>query len=326
MKIIFAGTPEFAVAPLIALAKEHQIVAVFTQPDRKSGRGKKLTPPPVKQYALEIGAPVFQPTTLNDQVKLIRGFNADIMIVVAYGMLLPQEILDIPPLGCLNIHASLLPRWRGAAPIQRAIEAGDTQTGVSIMRMELGLDTGPVYTMLSLGISESDTSQTMHNRLAELGAKGICDTVLKLEKNPSLIAEAQDESLSNYAKKITKAESEMDWSKSAKELHQQLRAFIPWPVSQTQYQGTRLRIWQASAIENESSETPGTITAVSDHGIDVACSTGTLRLEKLQRDGSKPMAYAEFRNGYNLAIGEILGNEGKILRNKGDIAGNDTHG
>ena len=306
MKIIFAGTPDFAVAPLKALAGEHDIVAVFTQPDRKAGRGKKLTAPPVKQYALEIGAPVFQPTTLKDQVELIRSFNADIMIVVAYGMLLPQEILDIPPLGCLNIHASLLPRWRGAAPIQRAIEAGDRQTGVSIMRMELGLDTGPVYNMLSLDISEFDTSQSMHDRLAQLGAKGICDTLLALENDPTLLPKPQDDTLSNYAKKITKAEAELDWSKSAKELHQQLRAFIPWPVSQTQHQGTRLRVWQASVLESNSSATPGTIIASSDLGVDVACSSGILRLEKLQRDGSKPMTYSEFRNGYTLAIGEVL--------------------
>jgi len=307
MNIIFAGTPDFAVAPLKALASEHQIVAVFTQPDRKAGRGKRLTASPVKETALEIGVPVFQPTTLKDQTELIRSFKADVMVVVAYGMLLPQEILDIPPLGCLNIHASLLPRWRGAAPIQRAIEAGDSLTGISIMRMELGLDTGPVYKMLSVNITESDTSQSMHDHLSELGAKGIIDTLTALQNNPSLVPQIQDDSLSNYAKKITKAEAEIDWNKSAKEIHQQLRAFIPWPVSQTQHQGTRLRVWQASVMKTNSSKNPGTIIAISDSNVDVACSTGTLRLEKLQRDGSKPMSYAQFRNGYTLSIGDILG-------------------
>ena len=307
MKIIFAGTPEFSVAPLKALARDHQIVAVFTQPDRKSGRGKKLTPPPVKRYALELGISVFQPDTLKGQATLIQSFDADIMVVVAYGMLLPQNILDIPPLGCLNIHASLLPRWRGAAPIQRAIEAGDTRTGVSIMRMELGLDTGPVYNTLKLDITRDDTSQTLHDRLSKLGAQGICDTVLALEENPNLRPVAQDETSSNYAKKISKSEAELDWSGSANTLHQQLRAFIPWPVSQTHHNGTRLRIWQASVIDIDSQEAPGTVIDSSESGIDISCSKGVLRIEKLQRDGSKPMIYSEFRNGYSLNIGDILG-------------------
>ncbi len=309
MKIIFAGTPEFAVAPLKALAVEHDIVAVFTQPDRKSGRGKKLSAPPVKQYAAEIGAPVFQPATLKNQAELIQSFNADVMIVVAYGMLLPQEILDIPPLGCLNIHASLLPRWRGAAPIQRAIEAGDKQTGVSIMRMELGLDTGPVFKTLELDINSNDTSQTMHDRLAKLGAKGICETVLELQEKPNLSPVPQDEGQANYAKKITKAEAELDWNKTAIELHRQLRAFIPWPISQTQHQGTRLRVWQASVVDTDSSEAAGTIVSESDSGVDVMCSNGVLRLEKLQRDGSRPMTYSEFRNGYTISAGDSLGSE-----------------
>jgi len=307
MKIIFAGTPDFAVAPLKALAREHQIVAIFTQPDRKAGRGKKLTAPPVKQYALEIGAPIFQPSTLKDQVALIRSFDAEIMVVVAYGMLLPQEILDIPPLGCLNFHASLLPRWRGAAPIQRAIEAGDTQTGVSIMRMELGLDTGPVYNMLKLDITCSDTSQTIHDQLGKLGATGICNTVRALENNPELAPQPQDDRFSTYAKKIAKSEAELDWSKSASELHQQLRAFIPWPVSQTHHQGTRLRVWKASVLDINSQETPGTVIENSDSGIDICCSNGVLRIEKLQRDGSKPMNYPEFRNGYSFEVGDVLG-------------------
>jgi len=313
MKIIFAGTPEFAVAPLKALAQKHEIVAVFTQPDRKAGRGKKLTAPPVKEYALEIGAPVFQPTSLKDQSELISGFNADIMVVVAYGMLLPQEILDIPPLGCLNIHASLLPRWRGAAPIQRALEAGDKKTGVSIMRMELGLDTGPVFDMLEVEIENDDTSASLHDKLASLGAKGICKTLDDLSANPSIVPAEQDHESSNYAKKITKAEAEINWSRSASELHQQLRAFIPWPVSQTHHASTRLRIWQASVMAksnsdtNERNQTPGKILSCSESGVDVACGEGVLRLEKVQRDGSKPLPIDQFLNGYDFRIGDILG-------------------
>lgn len=306
MKIIFAGTPEFAVAALKALSNEHEIVAVFTQPDRKSGRGKKLTAPPVKQFALQIGVPVFQPTSLKNQVELIKSLDADVMVVVAYGMLLPQSILDIPPLGCLNIHASLLPRWRGAAPIQRAIEAGDSQTGVSIMRMELGLDTGPVFNTLMIDISNSDTSQSLHNSLSELGAKGICETLSALESDPNIVPSPQDDTQSTYAKKIGKAEAELDWNLPARYLQQQIRAFIPWPVSQTRHNETRLRVWQSSVINEQSTEPVGTIIASSDLGVDVACSDGILRLEKMQRDGSKPMHYSDFRNGYSFSVGDKL--------------------
>jgi len=306
MKIIFAGTPEFAVAALKALSSEHEIVAAFTQPDRKSGRGKKLTAPPVKQFALQIGVPVFQPTSLKNQVELIKSLDADVMVVVAYGMLLPQSILDIPPLGCLNIHASLLPRWRGAAPIQRAIEAGDSQTGVSIMRMELGLDTGPVFNTLMTDVSNSDTSQSLHDSLSELGAQGICETLSALEADPTIVPVPQNDTQSTYAKKIGKVEAELDWNLPARYLQQQIRAFIPWPVSQTRHQQTRLRVWQSSAINEQSTAPVGTIIASSDLGIDVACSDGILRLEKLQRDGSKPMHYSDFRNGYSFSVGDRL--------------------
>lgn len=307
MKIIFAGTPDFAVAPLKALHQQgHKIVAVFTQPDRKSGRGKKLSPPPVKVFAQEIGVEVYQPSTLKDKAELISSFNADVMIVVAYGMLLPQRILDIPPLGCINIHASLLPRWRGAAPIQRAIEAGDSQTGVSIMRMELGLDTGPVYKKLSLDITPEDTSASLHDKLAILGSEGICEVLTWLTGNPNTRPIAQDDSQSNYAKKITKAEAELDWSLSAQTLQQQLRAFIPWPISQTAHKGTRLRISQATVIKQHHSSPIGTVVDISGQGISIACGQDTLRLEILQRDGSRPMQYKDFRNGYSILLGDTL--------------------
>lgn len=307
MRVIFAGTPEFAIAPLQALASEHQVVAVYTQPDRRSGRGKKVTPPPVKVQAQKLGISVFQPLSLKDQVDQIRSFNADVMVVVAYGMLLPQTILDTPKLGCINIHASLLPRWRGAAPIQRAIEAGDQKTGVSIMRMELGLDTGPVFQSLNLDIGHTDTSQTLHDRLSRLGAKAICDTLSLLERDPNLRAQPQDDSLSNYAKKIDKAEAQIDWARTAQSVHQQMRAFIPWPVCQTHHQGTRLRIWQAEVVDLTHNAEPGAILEINDTGIVVACAQQALSLQVLQRDGSKPINSIEFCNGYTIRIGDKLG-------------------
>ena len=308
MKIIFAGTPDFAVAPLKALYQDHDIVAVFTQPDRKAGRGKKLTPPPVKVEAESLGIPVFQPTTLKDQQKVIADLNADIMVVVAYGMLLPQAILDTPRLGCLNIHASILPRWRGAAPIQRAIQAGDAETGVSIMRMELGLDTGPVYQVLKTPITASDTSASLHDKLAVLGSQGICETIALLEKEPNTTPETQNDALSNYAKKITKQEAVIDWSMSAEQIDQRIRAFTPWPICQTTHNDVRIRVWQASiATQNDSNAAAGSIIATSDDGIDVQCGTGVLHLKTLQRDGSKPLNIREFSNGYPLKTGDTLG-------------------
>jgi len=308
MKIIFAGTPDFAVAPLLTLYKDHDIVAVFTQPDRKAGRGKKLTPPPVKVEAEKLDIPVFQPTTLKDKQADIAVLNADVMVVVAYGMLLPQDILDTPKFGCINIHASILPRWRGAAPIQRAIEAGDAETGVSIMQMELGLDTGPVFQVLTIPITNSDTSASLHDKLAELGAQGIVETLAKLEESPSIKPVEQDDSKSNYAKKITKQEAIIDWSNSANQIDQQIRAFIPWPICQTSHDSTRIRVWEAS-VSNSSNKTNnqvaiGEITAITEQHIEVNCGKGTLFLKKLQRDGSKPLPIKEFCNGYPLNIGD----------------------
>jgi len=306
MKIIFAGTPDFAVAPLKALHKDHQIVAVFTQPDRKSGRGKKLTPPPVKVEAQELGIPVLQPSSLKDQQQVIADFDADIMVVVAYGMLLPQNILDTPKLGCLNIHASILPRWRGAAPIQRAIQEGDAETGVSIMRMELGLDTGPVYQILKTPISSSDTSASLHDKLAVLGSLGICETIALLEEEPDAKPTQQDDAQSNYAKKITKQEAVIDWSMSATQIDQRIRAFTPWPICQTAHSSVRIRIWKASVLTQEISKTQpsGTIIAINDSNISVQCGEGVLQLETLQRDGSKPLSVREFCNGYPLHIND----------------------
>ena len=306
MKILFAGTPEFATAPLKELNADHDIIGVFTQPDRKAGRGKKLTPPPVKIVAQEFNIPVFQPTTLKGQEDTIRALEADVMVVVAYGMLLPQSILDIPRLGCLNIHASILPRWRGAAPIQRAIEAGDKETGVSIMKMALGLDTGPVYQVLTTPILKTDTSASMHDKLAELGAKGIKETIEKLASNPQLEATIQDNSKANYAKKINKQQAMIDWHMSATEIDQCIRAFTPWPICQTFHNGTRIRIWKAQALDVQTKNNAGEIIAINEDSIDVACSEGVLRLQTLQRDGSKQLQAQEFCNGYSLTTGDIF--------------------
>ena len=326
MKVLFAGTPDFAVAPLTALiTAQHDIVGVFTQPDRKAGRGKKLTPPPVKLAAEKYDLPVFQPESLQNQTALIRELSCDVMVVVAYGVLLPQEILDIPPVGCLNIHASILPRWRGAAPIQRAIEAGDTQTGVSIMRMEAGLDTGPVYNILSTSIETTDNSQSLHNKLSTLGAEGICDTLERLSENPSLKAQNQDHEQACYAKKISKADANIDWARTAQEIDQQIRAFNPWPICQTYHKKNRVRIWQASVIDTldnqqtinstaavisekiKKSYANGEIIRAENNDVDVQTSNGILRLEICQRDGSKPMPISEFGNGYPLKAGDLLG-------------------
>ena len=312
MKIIFAGTPEFAVAPLIALMNEHDVIAVYTQPDRKAGRGKKLTSPPVKIVAEEHNIAVFQPTSLKDQAQVMTEFDADIMIVVAYGMLLPQAVLDVPRLGCINIHASLLPRWRGAAPIQRAIEMGDDETGISIMKMEIGLDTGPVYQMLSTPISNVDTSSTVHESLALLGANGILSTLESLQSNHEIPPQTQNDAQATYAKKIHKHEAEICWEESAYQINCRIRAFNPWPICQTHHLSTsgkvtRIRISQTTVInEKPDPNKAGAILEISDLGVIVACGENKLRLEVLQRDGSRQLSSREFCNGYSLNIGDQL--------------------
>ena len=315
MKVLFAGTPTFAVPPLKALSEAHDIIGVFTQPDRKSGRGKKVTASAVKLAAQEIFSDrenevkIHQPKSLRDQQQIISDLCPDVMVVVAYGMLLPQSILDIPRLGCINIHASLLPRWRGAAPIHRAIEAGDRESGVAIMKMELGLDTGPVYQTLKTPIHITDTTSTLHDRHSDLGAKGIVDTLNKLEANPNYPAAPQNSCLATYAKILRKEEANIEWSKPAQSIHQQIRAFIPFPVSQCHHQQTRMRIWQASVIEadptsNSKPSNPGKIVEIDTNGVVVQCGEGLIRLEIFQRDGGKPLPWSQFRNGYALELGD----------------------
>lgn len=302
MKIIFAGTPDFAVTPLQALLESgHEVVAVYSQPDRPAGRGRTLTPSPVKEAALAAGIQVLQPLNFKAETdrQQLAALQPDLMVVVAYGLLLPQAVLDIPRLGCINIHASLLPRWRGAAPIQRAIAAGDAQTGVCIMQMEAGLDTGPVHLMRSLAIEPEDTAQSLHDRLATLGAEALLESLPLLEQ-PGHSPRPQDDAQACYAQKLRKEEAWLDWTQDARTLELQVRAFNPWPVAQTQYQGQTLRIWFASALDAESSKTgpgntePGSILKCSPQGIDVASGKGVLRLHKLQLPGKKVMAVADF--------------------------------
>ena len=309
MRIIFAGTPDFAAQSLKALlTTEHEICAVYSQPDRPSGRGRKLTASAVKQVALEHNIPVEQPLNFKeDQAKkILANYQADLMIVVDYGLLLPQIVLDTPTLGCINVHASLLPRWRGAAPIQRAILAGDTETGVCIMQMEAGLDTGPVLSRATCPISTEDTSQTLHDRLAILGA----DTLLAALPNINELqsnAQAQNESLTCYAAKLLKPEANIDWHQTANQISRQVHAFNPWPIAQTVWQGKVFRIWSASVIEVKSAAPAGDVIAVNKDSIDVATNKGVLRLNQVQLPGKRAMPVADFLNANTIATGDHFG-------------------
>jgi len=309
MRIIFSGTPEFAAETLEALfTTEHEICAVYTQPDRPSGRGRKLTASPVKQLALEHNIPVEQPLNFKEDTDkaTLASYKADLMIVVAYGLLLPQAVLSIPKLGCINIHASLLPRWRGAAPIQRAILAGDTTTGVCIMQMEAGLDTGPVMARTECSIHDDDTAQILHDRLAKIGADTLLSTLAELE-NLQQSAIAQDDTSMCYAHKLHKDEAAIDWQRTAQEIARQVHAFNPWPVAQTLWQGKVFRIWSANIITSQHNASAGEVIAVDKLGIDIATGDGVLRLTEIQVPGKRAMSVADFLNANSLTIGEHLG-------------------
>ena len=298
LNIVYAGTPEFAAVALSALLEgPHRISAVYTQPDRPAGRGRKLKASPVKELALEHGIEVHQPESLKDAEAqaALAALEPDVMIVAAYGLLLPAEVLAIPRFGCLNIHASLLPRWRGAAPIQRAILAGDAQTGITIMQMDIGLDTGDMLYKLSTPIEEGDNAQRLHDRLASLGARALTDALERLQAG-TLAGERQDETQACYASKLQKAEAAIDWQMPARQIARQVAAFNPWPVAQTLYQGEVLRIWEARALAEASGKTPGSVIRAGKQGIDIACGEGVLRLLRLQRPGGKPQSASDFLN------------------------------
>jgi len=308
MRIVFAGTPEFAAQHLQALLDaKRQVVAVYTQPDRPAGRGQKLMPSPVKQLALQHGIPVYQPQTLRDPAAQaeLDGLQADLMVVVAYGLILPQAVLDMPRLGCINSHASLLPRWRGAAPIQRAIEAGDAESGVTVMQMEAGLDTGPMLLKVSTPITREDTGGTLHDRLAELGSRAVIEAAAALEAG-TLKGEVQDDSLATYAHKLNKDEARLDWQRPAVELERLVRAFNPWPICHSSLDGAPVKIHAAQLSTGQGA--PGQIIEASKDGLEVACGEGSLTLTRLQLPGGKALAVSDLFNSRReqFAIGKAF--------------------
>lgn len=304
MKIIFAGTPQFAASALSALLNEHQVIAALTQPDRPSGRGMQLTSSPVKDLAIQNGLTVLQPTTLKTEEaqQAIIALNADIMVVAAYGLILPKEVLQIPRLGCLNIHASLLPRWRGAAPIQRAILAGDTETGITIMQMDEGLDTGDMLLKKVCPVTPNDTAETLHDKLALLGAQAIKEVLQKLEHS-TLEPERQNAQLATYATKLTKVEAQLDWRLTAEQLERAVRGYFPFPIAHTVIKGIPIKVLRAS-LKDGKAEIPGTVIAVDKEQVLVACGRGVLALEVLQKPGGKVLPVAQFIQGFPINVGD----------------------
>lgn len=299
MRIVFAGTPDFAATALKALLEAgYNLVGVYSQPDRPAGRGRKLMPSPVKQVALDAGIPVFQPVSLkpDDAQQELAALKPDVMIVAAYGLILPKAVLDIPTHGCLNIHASLLPRWRGAAPIQRAIAAGDPETGITIMQMDEGLDTGDMLLKTSTPIHADDTGGSLHDRLADMGGKAIVEALAQLV-NSELAPEPQNDADANYAHKLSKEEGHIDWSRSAIEIERLIRAFNPWPGTFTDLGEQRIRLHQASALDQSSDKLPGTVISREREGVEVACGTGTLKITSVQLPGSKAQSISDLING-----------------------------
>jgi len=301
MKIIFAGTPEFAVPTLqMLLDSKHEVCAVYTQPDRPAGRGRKLQPSPVKELAVQAGIPVLQPETMKTEqdLQVFTAFAADLFVVVAYGVILTQPILDATKLGCVNVHGSLLPRWRGAAPIQRSIMAGDEKTGVTIMRMVRKLDAGDMLHKEEYLIAEDDTASSVHDHLAALGAVGLAKVLAQFETG-TINAEVQDEALVTYAAKLEKAESTIDWSEPAQQICRKVRGLNAWPVAQTLFQGEVLRIWQAQVVEGECALDPGTVISTGKT-MDVATGNGLLRVLEVQLPGGKRLPIQAFLNAHSV--------------------------
>ncbi|OOF67907.1 methionyl-tRNA formyltransferase [Rodentibacter caecimuris] len=314
LNIIFAGTPDFAACHLQALLdSSHKVIAVYTQPDKPAGRGKKLQASPVKILAKQHNIPVYQPKSLRNQETLseLTALNADIMVVVAYGLILPQPVLEVPRLGCLNVHGSILPRWRGAAPIQRAIWAGDKQTGVTIMQMDKGLDTGDILHRVSCDIEPMETSETLYKKLAQIGPSALLDVLNGLEHG-DFPAEKQDENQANYAEKLSKAEAKLDWQLPAVQLERAIRSFNPWPVSyftvtDTQDNVQTLKVFRANILPHRIVPA-GTILSADKSGIQIATADGVLNLQQLQPAGKKPMSAQDLLNGRAdwFTIGKVL--------------------
>lgn len=298
LRIIFAGTPDFAATSLKALLNsEHSVVAVYTQPDRPSGRGRKLTPSPVKAIALEHDIAVYQPQSLKDETAQaeLGAIEADLMVVVAYGLLLPKVVLETPPLGCINIHGSLLPRWRGAAPIHRAVLAGDKQTGITIMQMDEGLDTGDMLHIKACDISPQETSGELHDTLADLGAEALLEALTNISAG-TVTATPQPNDGVTYAHKLTKEEGRLDWSLTASELERKIKGLAPWPVAYTNIGDKTLRVWQATATHNSHTTTPGSVVSATSKGIEIACADKTLLLQCIQLPGSKALEVSQVLN------------------------------
>ncbi|QFI56129.1 methionyl-tRNA formyltransferase [Aeromonas simiae] len=298
LKLIFAGTPDFAARHLAALLSSgHEVVAVYTQPDKPAGRGQKLTASPVKELALAHHLPVYQPATLRSEEAQaeLAALGADLMVVVAYGLILPKVVLDTPRLGCINVHGSLLPRWRGAAPIQRSIWAGDAETGVTIMQMDVGLDTGAMLSKAACPIAADETSASLYDKLAELGPQALVETLRQLAAG-EIQPEPQDDALANYAEKLSKEEARIDWTLDAAAIERCTRAFNPWPISWFDVAGQTVKVWSAQVLESEHGQAPGTLLKADREGIDIATGRGVLRLLTLQPPGKKPMAVQDLLN------------------------------
>ena len=310
MKIVFAGTPDFSVPTLQSLLDgPHDIIAVYSQPDRPAGRGRKTTASPVKQLAVQHDVPVCQPDSFKTAAaqQALAALQPDLMVVIAYGLILPPGVLAIPRLGCVNVHASLLPRWRGAAPIQRAILAGDTETGVCLMQMDAGLDTGGILACIACPIATDDTGSRLHDKLAQLGAQLLSANLAALERG-ELEPRQQDEALACYAGKLKKSEARIDWNMPAAGIMRRIRAFNAWPVAETRYAELQLRIWDARVAPGDTDALPGTVLSADKTGIEVACGAGRLRLLELQLPGARAVTAGEFVNAHAMA-GVRLGGE-----------------
>ncbi|MFQ2458122.1 methionyl-tRNA formyltransferase [Aeromonas caviae] len=298
LKLIFAGTPDFAARHLAALLSSgHEVVAVYTQPDKPAGRGQKLTASPVKELALAHDLPVYQPASLRNEAAQaeLAALGADLMVVVAYGLILPKAVLDTPRLGCINVHGSLLPRWRGAAPIQRSIWAGDAETGVTIMQMDVGLDTGAMIRKVTCPIASDETSASLYDKLAGLGPQALVDTLDAMAAGDTA-AEPQNDALANYAEKLSKEEARIDWSMDAVAIERCIRAFNPWPISWFDVAGQTVKVWQAEVVVQDHGQAAGTLLKADKQGIEVATGQGVLRLLTLQPPGKKAMSVSDLLN------------------------------